>query len=321
MKQIIGKLKIRITARLFTAAVGAATIAAAVTSCIKSDQLLVCDNEKAVVFTLGNEHKALAKGDAAAGTRAAPQHPVQNVPGQIDEGVIPQGSSFGIYAWERDAANTITNFAGMPTNQQVTRIVTGGVSTYPYSPTAYWSLNTADRLSFMAYYPYYTIAQQNTGPLQVVHGTGSNQSLEMTFRVDNNSGNHIDLMYARTPMTQGFNPVLITFRHALSRLMFEGRVEDYPSTADVRITSIKVTNAIMKGKLIVLDPTLQNEKAWWELDATQRGDILMPPAHVKSNVTLGSALQPVMTSSQNTPADNTDGDMLVLPQSTEGLSI
>ena len=270
--------------------------------------------EKPVKFTLGTKDIS----------RAAPGHPVINDPGgAINAGMIPDGSSFGVYAWEKNAANLIAPFVsptgvtGFVLNQPVTRNNTAGVITYPYDPLAYWPMAPEAKLNFMAYYPY---AANSAGSIKnVTPGTGDTPQLMIDFEVSTNSGNHIDLMYAKTGMLSGFDVVPLTFRHALTRLMFEARTEEYPTGSIVKITSIKITNAILKGKLVMLDfDEIQPEKSWWELNNASRGTITLEPTHL-IDVGLDDLLQSVIINVE--AGDNGYGDMLVLPQDVDGLSI
>ena len=184
-------------------------IAALFASCVKDRNKLVCPNDNPVAFTFG-------------GTRAAAGHPVDNDPGMPDAGVIPADSSFGVFAWENpDGASAVTNFTDLQ-NMKVWHNTSGTGDPYTYTPLAFWPLDPAGTMSFMAYYPYRT--NLAAGPLKVTRGSGATETMTFDYTVSGNSGNHIDLMYARTNMIAGYAPVPLTFNHALTRIRFEAKM-------------------------------------------------------------------------------------------------
>ena len=280
----------------------------ALASCIK-EKIKPPFVAKEVVFLIGSE----------TGTRAATGHPIDNVPGagNQDKGVIPDGYSFGVYAWEKpdNTSSPIINFAALQ-NMEVTRVVTGGGDTYPYSPVADWPVNPDAQLSFMAYYPWTDQTTLDPNP-KVTSGAGSVQSLTLNYTVSTNSGEHVDLMYAKKSLTSGYAPVNIVFGHALTRLMFEAHIDGFPGGSIVKITGISITGATLKGELEVLDPAVQPGKPDWSLDNGVTGIIEMPSTHIK-DVVLDGTLQSVMKTEGPT---GINGDMLVLPQELAGLKL
>jgi hypothetical protein len=177
----------------------------------------------------------------------------------------------------------------------------------------------------MAYYPWADQSNLKPNDPKITCGTDSNQWMKIEYTVSTNSGEHIDLMYSREGLISGlatnYAPVALDFRHALTRLMFAGRIEGFSTGTNVKITAIKIRNAIVKGELMVLDPDLQPGKAWWTLSANpaDKKDITMPLTHV-NGVQLISVLQPVMKSIlMSGGGDTENGDMLVLPQSIKGI--
>ncbi len=242
----------------------------------------------------------------SAGTRAADKHPIENISGQTDAALIPDGKTFGVYAWAKETATaTVGNFADLQ-NMSIQR----DGAQYKYTPVANWPQDDAARLSFFAYYPH-SASTDAGGCITATRGTDDAQWMKVAYTVPVNSGEHIDLMYAKTAMMGVTDPVPLDFRHALARLKFEGRTEGF--AGDVRITGIKVKGATLKGELVVLDPATQPDKAFWELSdaAADKGDMTLLPAHIK-DVALTSALQPVIIGG---------GDMLVLPQAVAGLTV
>lgn len=234
-------------------------------------------------------------------SRAATGHPIEN------GATIPVGDyHFGVYAWVKPTdTGSVEPFSEL----QNAKVQHASTAEYTYDPVASWPRDADARLACMAYYPW----SDQSGNICVITGTGANQTMTINYAVPTDAGLHVDLMYAKTGMTAGYDPVNLDFRHALARLKFEGRTEDFPAGSVVKITGIKVTGAVLRGDLIVLDPATQPGKPWWELSTApgDMGAITMPATHIK-DLPLTSALQSVITPG---------GDMLVLPQSVTGLTV
>ncbi len=159
-----------------------------------------------------------------AQTRAMDGHPIENVPNQTNKGLIPIGKSFGVWAWSHDGA-TATKFTDLD-NKSVTRAANDGEkAVYTYTPTATWP-NTP--LSFLAYYPHSGSADfaANGGmgtPTVATDGT----TMTIPYTVPTIGEKHIDLMYARKGETEGYDPVELEFRHALSRMKFSALIDGF----------------------------------------------------------------------------------------------
>ena len=322
----------RIAGRMLFLLVGATiAITLSMTSCVREKKLTSIEQPPGGTKVVPKEKQPVVfmpMVGAGAKSRAADKHPVDNDPAVKDNGVIPEGKSFGVYGWVKpDNINPVTNFTDLE-NEKVTRTIDGvtGKDVYTYK-TAFWPMGADAELSFLAYYPY--VNQTTPAPtdplIKVQHGTGANISLSIEYTVSNNSGDHVDLMYARKELIPGYDTVRFNFRHALSRIMFDGRIEGFlPSpTPDVKITGIKIKNAVLKGELTVLDPGPQPQKAWWTLSSkpVDKGAISMPVTHILST-TLTSTAQHIMKSELwSNGADGASGDMLMLPQSVEGLEL
>ncbi len=232
-------------------------------------------------------------------TRAAAGHPIGN------DAAIPVGEYyFGVYAWvQPTAAGAVTDFGDL----QNTRVKHDSATEYTYSPAALWPPGSDAKLSFLAYYPW----SDNSGDIKVMTGTGAGQWMKVAYTVPADSGEHVDLMYSKTAMMSGYDPVQLNFNHALARLRFEGRTEGFAAGSTIKITGIKVKGATLKGELTVFDPAIQPGKPLWELDDTVKGEMTIPASHI-NDMALDGTLQTVIP---------TGGDMLVLPQNVEGLSV
>ena len=252
-----------------------------------------------------------------AQTRAMDGHPIENVPNQTNKGLIPIGKSFGVWAWSHDGA-TATKFTDLD-NKSVTRAANDGEkAVYTYTPTATWP-NTP--LSFLAYYPHSGSADfaANGGmgtPTVATDGT----TMTIPYTVPTIGEKHIDLMYARKGATSGYAPVELEFRHALSRMKFSARLDGFEAADKLRVTGIKLVGATLSGTLTVPNDT--EVAATWALGNT-KGDITVAdgsgerPDHILDH-NLDATMRSLITA---TGTNTTAGDLIVLPQAVEDLSL
>ncbi len=286
----------------------AATLA--LSSCFKTAETWTITGDNPVVFS--------EKVERYAGTRAMDGHPVENVPNQPSKGLIPIGKSFGVWAWSHED-ETATAFDELQ-NEQVTRAANnGGEAVYTYSPTAKWP---NQQLSFLAYYPYSASSDAAANGGMSTPPTVANDGTTMTipYTVPTAGEKHIDLMYARKGATEGYDPVELEFRHALSRMKFSALIDGFSGSDKVRVTGIKLIGATLAGTLTV--PADTDEAATWALGST-KGDITVAdgrgerPDHILDS-DLSGTMQSLITA---TGASTTAGDLIVLPQDVKGMSL
>ncbi len=286
----------------------AATLA--LSSCFKTAETWTITGDNPVVFS--------EKVERYAGTRAMDGHPVENVPNQPTKGLIPIGKSFGVWAWSHED-ETATAFDELQ-NEQVTRAANnGGEAVYTYSPTAKWP---NQQLSFLAYYPYSASSDAAANGGMSTPPTVANDGTTMTipYTVPTAGEKHIDLMYARKGETEGYDPVELEFRHALSRMKFSALIDGFSGSDKVRVTGIKLIGATLAGTLTV--PVDKDEAATWALGST-KGDITVAdgrgerPDHILDS-DLSATMQSLITA---TGASTTAGDLIVLPQDVKGMSL
>lgn len=244
-------------------------------------------------------------------TRAADGHPIEN------GGNIPQGKSFGVYAYSRPSSGgTAASYsAELPNNTEVTHNGTA----FTYSPVAKWPTGTEAQLAFYGYYPW---QNQNATPTPlvdpVIEVTPMSPSVMWIFyTTPQNPAKHIDLMYAYADFTTGYESVDMEFHHALTRVNFKAKVEDY--TQPLQITSITINNVRPQGMLNIVGVSLPTWANSVSGSNTAPIDMMLDWDNgLVQNHTLTSALSWVSVPGSTT---ETAGDMLVIPQYVEDMEV
>lgn len=263
------------------------------------------ENAKLITFTP-------AVSNAAPGTRAAAGHPIEN------GGNIPEGKSFGVYAYSRPSSTgTAASYdAELPNNTEVTHNGTA----FTYSPVAKWPIQNGAELAFYGYYPWQDPTASLT-PLvdPVIEVTPRSSSMMwIYYTTPADPANQIDLMYAYTDFSTGFESVDMEFHHALTRINFKARYEDY--TQSLQITSITIKDVLPKGLLTVVNddssPTWGNLVTGFNADPIDM--TLTEDNGLVRNHTLTSTLSWVSVPGSTT---ETAGDMLVIPQSVQDMVV
>ena len=244
-----------------------------------------------------------AVNDTKGDTRAATGHPIENGDN------IPVNGSFGVYAYSQlTPSGTITSYDNELTdNTRITRSTNG--TDFTYNPIAKWPIQADAKLVFYGYYPWQE--QSSTPPSGAIirvssgmSGTSPQMTIEYTTPTENSE--QVDLMYACTPMTSGFDAVAMNFHHALTRVNFKAKVEDY--TLPVIITSIIITDVQTGGKLTVADHL--TTPVWSSLAFPENMELNT------SNGLNGSQLSQTLVSA-TTPG----ADLLLIPQSVQDLEV
>ena len=170
----------------------------------------------------------------------------------VDDTTLPNGTSFGVMAYKYANTtdwSTSQDFSNLFMNDQ--EVVVAGSSssqTFTYSPAKYWPITS--RLSFLAYYP-----KGGTG----VEFSATNTAYPtIDFTVQGTAANQVDLMYTPVVMdmdreNNGDNPVALNFKHALTRVKFQAKLnKPYGSgtvyaNPNIIITGIKLEGVNNKG--------------------------------------------------------------------------
>ena len=251
--------------------------------------------DKPIVFT-----PSTGKGTVENnGTRGAAGHPIESGDN------IPSGGSFGVYAYSQVTTTADIEPYTALQNSKVTNDGTG----FTYAPVANWPRQTGAKLSFYGYYPWQDqSATQAAGEPAINLATGGTNSPSITinYTTPDDPAKQVDLMWACAGLTTGYESVELVFGHALTRVNFKAKKEDYSEA--VIITKITVKDVFTKGTLVVLD---EDDVSWSGLNTVTDMEL-----SASNGLRTGYSLTDEMTAVINTGAD-----MLVIPQSVQGMEI
>ena len=258
------------------------------------------DNSRTIRFT------PAVKSSGVPGTRAAAGHPIENGKN------IPSGGSFGVYAYYRlNSGSTASSYAAELANN--TKVTNSGTA-FTYSPIAKWPGQAGEQLAFYGYYPWQDPSTTPVAGDPVIAATPiAANAISLSYTTPADPAKHVDLMYAYTPFTGGFAPVNMEFHHALTRVNFKGKVEDY--TVPVQITSITVKKVKSKAALMTI---FGSSNTYWTAPNIDTNMVLTPGNGLVANPILTSTLSWV---SQPGSTSETAGDLLVIPQSVQGMEV
>lgn len=139
-----------------------------------------------------------------------------------------QTTGFGVYAFYTEDKEYAT-FQTTPTapNFMVNQKVTWGTA-WTYTPVKYWPNETAHKVSFFAYAPYYQpTTPAPTENITAVSAKTATGNPTLTFAVASDVTNQKDLLFATNPnLTKPAvtAPTIFTFKHALARIGFKANV-------------------------------------------------------------------------------------------------
>lgn len=284
--------------RVFETVSGAMLLAAVLGGCSKeSDGGPDGADGKLIKFTP-------AVNAAGPGTRALPGSLIES------DDNIPTGGSFGVYAYGKltPTSDVVSYNSELRDNTKVTSNGTDFI----YNPVARWPIRKDAELTFYGYYPWQdpgTTPAPGSHKINVTMGGQNAPSMSIDYTTPADPSKQVDLMYAYAEPTTGFDPIEMNFRHALTRVRFKARVEDYPIATDpVRITSITVTDVKTFGRLIVED---ENTPKWWYQSNDE--DIKLADGNgLRPNYALTGTLATVI---------DTDGDLLLIPQEVKDMVV
>ena len=126
------------------------------------------------------------------------------------------------------------------------RTASGSGSTWTYSPTQYWPVNA---LNFVA------VAPAAYAAAGISHATASNAgvvTLTDNLTLPTDVENQVDLMYANQAgitRTTEMGNVPFTFKHALSQVVFKGRIGTSGAVTKVTIAEISLVNINKTGTI------------------------------------------------------------------------
>ena len=240
---------------------------------------------------------AVVASKGTSGTRAVGGHPIESGSN------IPVDGSFGTYAYSK--ITPISSIVSYDALQNMK--VTSDGTDFTYSPVAKWPVEREAELAFYGYYPWQSqSAPPATGdPVIGIMMGAQTPSMTIAYVTPTNPSKQVDLMYAYTGMTTGYDPVEMNFGHALTRVNFKAQVKEYAQP--VVITSISITDVRTRGNLIVVD---ENTPLWSNLSS-----------EATISQTALNGLTGIQLTSLSAPMTASGGDMLLIPQSVQGFEV
>lgn len=140
--------------------------------------------------------------------------------------------------WGYDA---VTNDLYMGDDANTGRNATGSATTWTYTPQQFWPVNA---LSFVAFTPNdYSAISSNTA--SCASGVAAVAS---TVSIPSAVANQKDLMYAAKHSTTGIaGNVPLVFQHALSQIVFKGKLNSAQAVTKATIAEISLVNVASDG--------------------------------------------------------------------------
>lgn len=197
-----------------------------------------CSSEEENVNTAINESQVSFDTYVNMNTRA------------LDKSAFAEGDVLCINAFQYSGSTVGQDFTNnFMQNEALTKTSTG----WTYVNSKFWPMNTSDRVSFVASYP-------NIEPV-IESGICS-----FNFTVNANAASQQDFMWStitdahrndrngthqngvlESPATSPLNNVVLHFRHALSRIVFNAKAATYYNGTTITITDIIVNNLYGAG--------------------------------------------------------------------------
>ena len=200
----------------------------------------------AAMFSMG--FTACSNNDEEVGSKQMAQAPIIGFDVKAD----PMSTTRGYATTAANAATQITNFQVwgydattdglyMGDDANTGRDATGSATTWTYTPQQFWPKNA---LSFVAFTPNdYTAISGNTA--SCASGVAA---IASTVSIPTTVANQKDLMYAAKHSTTGTaGNVPLVFQHALSQIVFKGKLPTSGAVTDVSIAEIALVNVASNG--------------------------------------------------------------------------
>ncbi|MDO4309162.1 MAG: fimbrillin family protein [Prevotella sp.] len=208
------------------------------TACCMVAVMASCSSEDENVNTVMNENQVSFDTYVGMNTRA------------IDKSSFVEGDVLCINAFQYNGSTVgqefINNFMQ---NEALTKTSTG----WTYVNSKFWPMNTSDRVSFVASYP--NIAPEISGGIcSFDFAVNANAASQQDFmwstitdahRNDRNGTHQNGVL--EIPVTNPLNNVVLHFRHALSRIVFNAKAATYYNGTSITITDIIVNNLYGAG--------------------------------------------------------------------------
>ena len=236
----------------------------------------------------------------------------------IEDGPFPNDRSFGVYAYQigfngTDVVEVFKNPTSLSNTAFDNKEVTKTADVISYSPKVFWpQLETGKSLRFFAYYPW--TDQSVSGRAISVSQTAAQEEVNITFTQPGDPSQQIDLMHWMGTRNTTEADVNIELGHSLARLKFQAMITDFPEGTQVRVTQIEILNSVTSGTLNVKPGSGDAITSTWNLNASVKTPMVMTTSSgLRDNFYLTDAYASVLNSDA--------ADMLVIPQSTSGVTL
>lgn len=220
------------------------------------------------------------------------------------DNVLLGGNGFGVmcYVKENGYFDEINDKPNYAYNLKVYKSGSSWVS----SNDLYWPESSTDRVSFVAYAPYAT-ADNGITPSSVSH---SGYPILNYFANNTDITKQVDLCYA-PPMlnkTQVNGVINFGFKHSLTKITFSAKSHyDYDTIIGYKIKSIKLTNIITKGELLLgMTPTWTPSSS-----LSDTGSYFLTIGNQLKDLKLGLTYQGI---------NNEDAFLMLIPQTFDAIN-
>lgn len=184
----------------------------------------------------------------------------------LEKSTFSEGDKICINAFQSEGTSVGKDFtANFMENETLTKTASG----WTYANPKFWPMNSVDRISFVASHPYIapTIAAGIcTFPFEVNANPAAQTDLLWSTITDANrddrNGTHQNGVL-ETPATSPRDNVVLHFRHALSKVVFNAKAATYYNGTTITITDIAVKNLYAKGSYSL---TKNLEEGSWTLE-------------------------------------------------------
>lgn len=220
------------------------------------------------------------------------------------DNVLLGGNGFGVmcYVKENGYFDEINDKPNCAYNLKVYKSGSSWVS----SNNIYWPESSTDRVSFVAYAPYATAINGIT--LSSVSQSGYPRLNYFANNTDITK--QVDLCYAPPILNKTVSDGVISFgfKHALTKITFTAKSHyDYDTIIGYKIKSIKLTNVITKGDLL-----LGMTPAWTpSSSASDTGSYLLTIGNQLKDLKLGLTYQGI---------NNEDAFLMLIPQTFDAIN-
>ncbi len=215
---------------------------------------------------------------------------------------LPAGTHFGVFAYYTKTSNwnSVKNSTAVPNFMYNQDVAFDGTS-YTYSPLKYWPNNTNDKITFWAYSPYSAEPVLYKTNSTTVFNNATKNIPDIRFTVTDGQTDFMISEVATNKTRPATNaPVVLTFKHTLSKLSFYAKKVDTLNKYTVKLKNIRVDGIYL---------TAIHRSSGWTNWGSPRGSVpVFAPADASGYSVLATSY----------PADGSpQGVTMLMPQSLD----